>query len=56
MQISYECENCNLVTTFEASDGKAAGNASWDDCFCPKCNAVLGNLRCDWGMVKVVSS
>jgi len=56
VQVPYECENCDLVVTFESSDAKAIGNASFEDCHCPTCRAVLGTIRDDWGLPKVVSA
>lgn len=56
MEISYDCENCALSVRFEASDKKATGNASWEDCQCPQCGAVLGTMRADWDTPKVVGT
>jgi hypothetical protein len=54
MEITYACESCDLNVRFKSSDAKAPGNASWENCQCPKCGAVLGDIRDDWGTPQVV--
>jgi hypothetical protein len=56
MVIAYDCETCDVTVTFESTDQRAIGNASYENCQCPTCGTVLGDIRDDWSHPKVLKT